>query len=257
MSDIRFKVRMVNDEKRERIGVLKKIFLITLLLAISASIYFFNGYLMNFADSIFSYFKIKTVEVVDAKSVDIKRINNFLSGYKGKYITSVSFNDIYNELMKDEWVCDVIIQKKYPSKLLVQIIEEKPVALLNHKGDFFLISENGKLIKNYAKEYLNREFIIFSSKTINEYHQNKDIFLNIYKELQTRDIKNISEVFVGGELEVYTYKPYRKYILDSKDIAGSLDKVKLFEKMYSKLFPNGEDIKVINLKYSNKIFVKI
>ena len=120
-----------------------------------------------------------------------------------------------------------------------------------------MLGDNGRLIKHFSKKYYNKNFYIITFKNIKEFQKNEETVMFLINELHKRNIKNISEIVFNGNIVIYTYNPHIKYIVDIKNIEENLGKMKLLNKMNKLLSLKKSDFKTINLKYSNRIFIKL
>jgi cell division protein FtsQ len=97
------------------------------------------------------YFQIKEISVRGLReltekdiltSADIKSAQNLLSVNKDAVIRRVSAN---------QWVENVYVGKELPGKLVLEVKERTPLALVKQAGDFYLMDVKGFIFKRLGK----------------------------------------------------------------------------------------------------------
>ncbi len=163
------------------------------------------------------------------------KINNlfFLDKKKIKKIFN-SFNNIERYSIK----------KEYPSTLIVEIIETKPLALIKKNGKIYLLGSNGKLLDNQKNE--SDIPFIFGNFEINE-------FFELKKEIEKSkfiytDIKNFY-FFKSGRWDLETLsgkliKLPNEKIKDALDLCSQIIKNKDFK-----------NAKIIDLRQKKKLVI--
>ena len=70
-----------------------------------------------------------------------KNVNNYCN------IKQYTISDLKQDILKDPWIKNLTIYKKYPNKLEIKIIEYNPFAVwINNKDEYKLIDEYGDVI---------------------------------------------------------------------------------------------------------------
>ena len=255
MDDLKFLIKKPGiKSKKTRKKIFGKIIIMFFIIIIAVSAIYSVNYLKKYYRSPFC---VEKIEIIDAKNTDMKKLNSILEQYNKKPFSEIAFGDLAEKLKSLEWVKDVVIHKNYPSTLIVEITEFKPIAILNCNEKFYLIGDNGSLIRNFNKDYLYKKLQIFSVKSLALYNIYKENILEVYDKLKENNIRNVSEVLIGKDIDIFTYNPHRKYIISSENIAENVGKMKLIDKVKKKFAGNNLQLKEINLKFQDKILIKL
>ena len=119
--------------------------LFTLLILISIPTLFFYGK-NNFI------YPIDEIDVIAQESnYDYEKINAVISTLQGENLLSVDINELRKSIISDAWIKDVEITKSFPSKLLITIIQHKPLALYNSK----ILTLDGTVIEDNLSNIVN------------------------------------------------------------------------------------------------------
>lgn len=111
---------------------------------------------------------IKDIYVEGHKHTPIKKIKEKLKTKEGEPIILVSIQDVRAEIIKMEWVEDVVIERQIPSTLHVRIKEKAPVAIWQNKGDLALIDKKGDVIsKNFISDFPGLPLVVGESANLN------------------------------------------------------------------------------------------
>ena len=136
-------------------------------------------------------FKIKDIEVLEDKSNinnSVKEIiEDNLTIFKNQNIFLLDKNQIVKKISDNNWISNFSIQKKYPSKLIVNLKKTEPIAKIIVDNEIFYVGSNFKLIK--SKIQFNDLPNIFGKPKINEF---KKLITNLnLSSLSYRDISDI------------------------------------------------------------------
>jgi cell division protein FtsQ len=78
---------------------------------------------------------------------------NTLAGVRpGNGLLTVSGRDVSSRLLKSPWVRTVSIRKDLPDRLMIRVSEATPFAILDRKGQAFLIDEKGRLLEKVESD---------------------------------------------------------------------------------------------------------
>ncbi len=72
-----------------------------------------------------------------------------LESLEGRHLLWLTLAEIESRLAGHAWVGGIAIRKELPDRLMVQVIERVPEALLHHKGALFYVDGMGVLIDEY------------------------------------------------------------------------------------------------------------
>ena len=97
-------------------------------------------------------FKIKDIEVLEDKSNinnSVKEIiEDNLITFKNQNIFLLDKKKIVKKISDNNWISNFSIQKKYPSKLIVNLKKTEPIAKIIINNEIFYVGSNFKLIKS-------------------------------------------------------------------------------------------------------------
>ena len=137
-------------------------------------------------------FKIKDIEVLEDKSNinnSVKEIiEDNLTIFKNQNIFLLDKNQIVKKISDNNWISNFSIQKKYPSKLIVNLKKTEPIAKIIVDNEIFYVGSNFKLIK--SKIQFNNLPNIFGKPKINEF---KKLITNL--NLSSLSYKDISDIY--------------------------------------------------------------
>ena len=137
-------------------------------------------------------FKIKDIEVLEDKSNinnSVKEIiENNLTIFKNQNIFLLDKKQIVKKISDNNWISNFSIQKKYPSKLIVNLKKTEPIAKIIVDNEIFYVGSNFKLIK--SKIQFNDLPNIFGKPKINEF---KKLITNL--NLSSLSYKDISDIY--------------------------------------------------------------
>ena len=137
-------------------------------------------------------FKIKDIEVLEDKSNinnSVKEIiEDNLTIFKNQNIFLLDKKQIVKKISDNNWISNFSIQKKYPSKLIVNLKKTEPIAKIIVDNEIFYVGSNFKLIK--SKIQFNDLPNIFGKPKINEF---KKLITNL--NLSSLSYKDISDIY--------------------------------------------------------------
>ena len=137
-------------------------------------------------------FKIKDIEVLEDKSNinnSVKEIiEDNLITFKNQNIFLLDKKKIVKKISDNNWISNFSIQKKYPSKLIVNLKKTEPIAKIIVDNEIFYVGSNFKLIKSEIQ--FNDLPNIFGKPKINEF---KKLITNL--NLSSLSYKDISDIY--------------------------------------------------------------
>ena len=150
-----------NNVNRKTIVKQSKIQLIILSLVLISFSAIFNFYNSNQYNStlkkiidktntllINNGFGLRNIYITGDNNLQKKDILKIINDKEYKTIFDVDLFKIHNNLLLNEWIETVKIERTLPSSLKIQIIEKKPVAIWQTKLGYKLITEDGSIISN-------------------------------------------------------------------------------------------------------------
>jgi len=200
---------------------------------------------------IFSYksnyfnFPITEVEIIsNGTKHDTSNFNKLIANLQDKDLLSLDITGIQKLIITNEWIKDAEINKSFPSKLQIKIIQHKPYAIFNS----LILTEDGSIIKS-SSEIANLPIIIDNTN-------NAFISLNILRLSE----KYLNKIGLGiSKIEVFNSlikieTSANILISDRKNLEVNLVRLIDSYEGLKKLFK--KDIKHIDMRYSNGFAIK-
>lgn len=155
-----------------------------------------------------------------------------ISGLKNTNILFLNSSQVEKEIIeKNPYVYSIEIIKKYPSKLILEVIMDSALAMIKCDSGYFLVSEKGKIIKKqkqvekhlpqinyYQKVY----FVNYQAGQTIEYQEIISV-LKLLKEMKGIGMEVVSVDIIGTHMVAFN--------LEEKQIFFSLEK-DLFDQEY-------------------------
>lgn len=148
------------------------------------------------------FFYVTQIEVEVKNEILQKDIISKLSEFNNKSIVYINTNLLEEEISKDARVKTVIIKKRYPNKLIVELNEREPVAYISKNNELYVVDSDLNIFSNY------NEMV------------NKALPLVYYDEKSEKDITNILKVLIKSNLYSLSseiYKEDNKYVIILND----------------------------------------
>lgn len=91
-------------------------------------------------------FQVEDIEIVGTRRVDQMKVYDIILERAKGPIMLVDIDGIRNDLSHYGWIKDVRISRQLPTKLYVEIIERKPVAVWQDDGKYRLLDDEGQVL---------------------------------------------------------------------------------------------------------------
>ena len=166
---------------------------------------------------------------------------------------TVSGRKISRKMMESPWIRSVAVRKEFPDRLLVDIREAEPFALLDLKGKLFIVDEKGTML-----EELGNIAVPFLPVISGNPYQEREAFLEALTFAKA--IKNTGVLSRKDHIEIISHKPQEM----SVNIDGIVVKVGEgeYEEKLARLTDIEEEIKsrkisvdYIDLRFANRVLV--
>ena len=96
-------------------------------------------------------FKVEDIEIVGTRRVDQMKVYDIILERAKGPILLVDIDGIRKDLSEYGWIKDVRISRQLPTKLYVEIIERKPVAVWQHQGRYQLLDDEGEVLDSVTE----------------------------------------------------------------------------------------------------------
>ncbi len=134
----------------------------------------------------FQFPNIENIEI-QGLAIENKEFQKSLDLFKMETLFHLDKLKVKELLNSNNLIEEYVISKRYPSSLVIKIIETKLLALLNIKGKSFYIGSNGKLIE--AEDMVKNLPYIFGDPNIEKFLSLKRMIDN--SKLDYNDVKNL------------------------------------------------------------------
>ena len=213
-------------------------FLFILLILISIPVLFF------YSKNIFIY-PIDEIDVIAQESnYDYNKINSVITSLQGENLLSVDINELRKSIISDVWVKDVEITKSFPSKLLITIIQRKPLAIYNSN----ILTHDGTVIED---NLLNIELPIITDNT-NDSYLSRTIFDSCNSYLDKINLK-LTKIEIHNSL-IKMHTDSLLIVSDRENLNRNLNRLIISFDKLKLVFK--QKIKSIDMRYSNGFAIK-
>ena len=195
--------------------------------------------IFNYSQLIKSY-PIKTISFKgEFIYADEKGIRKQLQYFIGKDLIKIDILKIKESIKKNDWVKNVLVERRFPDTLFIEIFEFQPAILWNNE---YYIDDKGikfKVEKNIA---LNLPEI--KSDTLN-YLVMYDLYMILSNMLKRVDLSILSISHKNDMLDIHTNK--YNFLVRYSEYSQKIDEfIHVFEQFQNK---NKKNIKTIDLRY--------
>jgi len=197
-------------------------------------------YLFLNYDDIIGTYPIKTITLKGQfVYVDEDRLHNSFQSFIGKDLIDIDIIDIKNNVKKNDWVKNALVERRFPNTLFIEIFEYTPIIFWN--GHSYIDNEG---IKFKVKNIILTDIPQINSNA-QDYKKMYDLYLDLSKMLEKIDLKIYSISHDKDMLNISTNKydflvRYSQYYIKIDEFIHVYEQ---FQNQYKK------DIKTIDLRY--------
>lgn len=159
-----------------------------------------------------SIFSVKDIEV-ESELISESEIR-VLSGVRaGRNIFMLRTDTVEQELLKDPRIDRVIVEKKYPNKLIIRVNERNPYAAVRYHGHYLVLDETARVIEMTTN---NTELPLITGfnltrASVGEHIATSDsaLFaqaLNIVQLVYQTDLKEVEIAFQDSQVVLYPHE---------------------------------------------------
>ncbi len=98
-----------------------------------------------------SYFNVRELSVSGSHTLDEKTIIKLIGPVLGSNIFQLDLKAIGEKLETHPWIKNVSARRQLPGKLIINIVERRPIAMADF-GDIWLMDEQGALLQKAGKK---------------------------------------------------------------------------------------------------------
>ncbi|MEC7832377.1 MAG: FtsQ-type POTRA domain-containing protein [Pseudomonadota bacterium] len=208
-------------------------YLILVLIVVSVYMFF------NYTQVIGSY-PIKTISFKgDFIYANENKIRKQLRSLIGQDLIKIDILKIKDNVKENDWVSNVIVERRLPDTLFIEIFEYRPIIIWNKN---YYIDDKGKKFR--VKQNIVLDLPKIRSNILN-YKTMYNLYINLSEMLNEIDLKIISISHENDMLDIHTdrYNFLVRYSLYSQKID---EFIHVFEQFQNK---NKKNIQTIDLRY--------
>ncbi|MBI5026910.1 MAG: FtsQ-type POTRA domain-containing protein [Nitrospirae bacterium] len=216
---------------------------------------FLSFFSIKFASKAFS---VRDIKVSGNHYIGEDELKSKIGISKGENLFKVSLRDIEEKLKASAWIKGASLRKEFPGTLRVKVEETVPKAIVESKGNLYLIAPEGNLLEALGGDRTPFLPVI----TGIDFKKNK---AGIEEALKLVDALN--EKGIAGErnsIEIYAVRPYGLVVnIDDKIIRIGYnrynEKLERWKEIEVELRKKGvmpENIDYIDLRFKNSVIVK-
>ena len=185
----------------------------------------------------FTFLPLKKIQIEGANNSDNKKIAETLDQFKGKSIIFVNRYKMNRSINNLQFIKELKIKKIYPDTVRLEIIEYKPIGILNKKNTKILLTSGGEIIRNYNSSKFKNLPLVYGDKAekyfSNFYNslENINFQINLISQFNHFDINRWDIVLKNGKIVKLPVKNYEnslnKFLSLYED--NSFKKYKIFD----------------------------
>lgn len=214
-----------------------------------------------------SWFVVSEISIVNNQYTGNDLILKHAGIKKGSNIYALNLDSSVAEVMKLPYVKGISISRKLPHTVILRITERQPIASLWADNQWYLISDDGRVLPLTADIELGKVPVIGGIK-----NGTLDIGKKVSGKGLTKAWKFVSELYINHamlyayaaeiefdskeEIEVKMIRDYSRIILNSEEYEKDLLKLKLFFNNKMNRLSLLKESEYINLKFNDRIIVK-
>lgn len=209
-------------------------------------------------------FRVEEVSVTGQQRLDQQQVVALSDIQLGLNTFSLDLGLIGRKIEENPWIRQAKVQRIFPRQVVIDIVERKPVAIIN-MGYLYYIDEDGEIFKVLdAKDQLNYPIITgFDYEKAQSHDENyaqklKQIvaLMDDLKGRKLFDLNQVSEIHheMDGGLSLFTFDGSVKVKLGNGDYNRKINRL---ERIYSQLQPKLKILDYIDLNVNEKIIVRI
>ena len=97
-------------------------------------------------------FLLAEVQIGKTVQVTTEEVAHALAPLEGRHLLALSLDDVESLLVVNPWIGGAAIRKQLPNRLVVEILERSPAALLRRNDGIFYVDRTGFVIATYDPE---------------------------------------------------------------------------------------------------------
>jgi len=198
-------------------------------------------------------FRVRSVVITGNEHLTDDELKSMAGISSDENLFRISSSKISSKLAASPWIRSVAVRKEFPDRLLIQISEAEPFALLDMKGKLFIVDDTGTML-----EELKNIAVPFLPLILSNPYQEKEAFREAI--ILAKAIKNTGVLARKDRIEIISHKPQEM----SVNIDGVVVKVGAgeYEDKLARLADIEQEIKqrnisvdYIDVRFANRVLV--
>ncbi|MCL5063425.1 MAG: FtsQ-type POTRA domain-containing protein [Nitrospiraceae bacterium] len=233
------------QRKKERKKIKFAVFLFLIFVVAFSAAYFL----------IKNHMLVRDIAFVGNHHLKNDELKSLIKIKKGDELFGVSGRELYKRLKSSPWIRDAVIKKELSGRVLINVTEAVPVAILSIADRPYLIDREGNILEQM------RESTVLFLPVIKDmdYKNNKDAYEEAVRFVNVLHSKKV--LSYDGNLEITGQRPEDITLkLDNISIkigAGDFDKkLERLEFVRDEIEKRNMSVEYIDLRFANKIIVK-
>lgn len=182
-------------------------------------------------------------------NLDINVLQARLATQLGNSLFSFKVDAARDEVLNDPWVKSATVRKVYPDTIVVDVIERKPVALWQSKGEVHLIARDGFVISKAGPKHMNLPQVVGEGANMAAAE-----FLSVVSRFPTISRKASAYVRVAGRRWNVRLHDGPQVLLPESDWQVALSELQGLQASKELL---DRDILQIDMRLSDRLVIKL
>lgn len=198
-------------------------------------------------------FRVRSVVITGNEHLTDEELKGMAGISTDENLFRMSSSRISSKLAASPWIRSVAVRKEFPDRLLIQITEAEPFALLDMKGKLFIVDDRGTML-----EELRNIAVPFLPVILSNPYQEKEAFLEAIT--LAKAIKNTGSLSRKDHIEIISHKPQEMSVnidgLVVKIGAGEYeDKLARLADIEQEIKQRNISVDYIDLRFANRVLV--
>jgi len=200
-------------------------------------------------------FLLSNIVISGTSRVQPAEVGEALRPLKGKHLLLVSLADVESRLSQNRWIEGANLRKRMPDKLVVEVLERRPVALLRRDEGLFYVDRSGTVIDLYdpARE---ADLLLLSVGPGATLEVEPALAVAAELELVAPDwAAGLSEVEVlgGGDFRLFTAALQFPVLVS---LGGVGRQVRKFRQVMPEIVRRYDHVSAVDLRFSRQIVIQ-
>ncbi len=111
-------------------------------------------------------FDVQEIDLYGRENTTIESIENIINPQRGYPIFAIDVDEVKEKLLNLAWVKDVSVRRQLPDKMVIDIVEHKPLAIWQNNEKYFIISDEGKVLRVGVERFTDLPIVVGENSPI-------------------------------------------------------------------------------------------